>query len=104
MLLICVETPLNVYMLLQSMESMGGITNDFDCPLFIMTSTFRLVPSVCVVTEVSFVHECTSGCKFSRSTPLVTVERESVSQDRLVFEHDYSSNNMYCLNVFCMNQ
>ena len=60
----------------------------FDSPLFIMTSTFRLV------TEVSIVNEFTSGCKFSSSTPLVTVERELISQDRLVFEHDYSSNNV----------
>ena len=101
MLLTCVQTPLNVYCLLQSMESMGGITNDFDCPLFTMTNTFRLVPSSSIATEVSFVH---SYCKFSQSTPLVTVERVSVSLDRILFEHDYRANTMYCLNIYCMNQ
>lgn len=82
---------------------MGGVTNELDCPLYTLPTTFKLVASSLVTCAVSFVHEYSSGCKFENSTPLVSVEREPVSVDRSVFVHDYGCN-LYCLNVYCNNQ
>lgn len=80
--------------LLQLMEPVGGIVNNLDCPLYVLSTSFELVSNTSIAAEVSFVHECDDQCKFvSDSRPLL-VERESVSVDELRFVHDYNSNNL----------
>ena len=89
--------------LVQEMESMAGVVNDIDCPFYSITKTFRLAPAISIDLEVSFVHQCDKNCKFLDSGA-VHIEREDVSLNKLIFEHSYSSNHLYCLNIFCMNQ
>ena len=104
MLVACLETTLSQVCLLQNMELVEGVVNDFDCPLYILSPDFKVVSSTSIAAEVCFVHECHDQCKFVSNHTSVFVERESVSVDKLHFEHDYSVNNLYCLNLFCMNQ
>ena len=85
------------------MEPMAGVTNDFDCPLYLLTRVFEVVSSSAVAAEVSFVHECDETCKFTDTLSCV-VEREEVSLQKLQFVHSYDRNYLYCLNIFCMNQ
>ena len=97
----CLQSEISRMCLLQQMEPMGGIVNNFDCPLYILSSNFKLVSTASIAAEVSFVHECNDRCKFASDLCLRLVE--NISVDKLHFAHDYD-NNMYCLNIFCMNQ
>ena len=58
----------NVYtcVLVQTMKSMAGVLNNLDFPLYNLSSTFKLVPSIAIVAEVSFMHEC--DCKSTKAT------------------------------------
>lgn len=89
--------------LVQEMEPMAGVVNSIDCPLYSVTKTFRLIPAISIDLEVSFVHQCDKKCKFLDSGA-VLIEREDVALNKLTFQHDYTSNLLYCLNIFCMNQ
>ena len=91
------------YCLVQKLEPMAGVINNFDCPLYFLTTTFELRSASAVAAEVSFVHECDDACTFT-DVSCYSIERESVSVDKLQFVHDYDINQLYCLNVFCMNQ
>lgn len=88
------------------MEPMEGIVNEFDCPLYVLSTKFELVASASIAAEVSFVHTCNDKGKFVTNHCPAFVERETVSVDNLHFDHDYSTNNMYmyCLNILLMNQ
>ena len=83
------------------------ITDDFECPLLSLTNTVYLVPanSIRIQVAVSIMHQCTNTCKFTETAVNRTIEREQVNVDNrsLVFKHDWS-NDLYCLNIFCMNQ
>ena len=77
------------------MESMAGVLNNLDCPLYNLSSTFKLVPSIAVAAEVSFVHECDDSCEFSRTDCSLMVERETISTDKLHFKHNYNGITLY---------
>ena len=98
-----VECGNHMMCLVQLMQTMAGVINDLDCPLYSVTDTYKLVPSTAVNKEVSFVHQCDNSCHFVDSRSAV-VEREQVALDRLQFVHDFETNPLYCLNIFCMNQ
>ena len=88
------------------MTALGNpITNDFECPLLTQTDTVLLVPPHWVQSSVSIIHQCTDTCIFTDSGIRRRIEREEVHVHRqnLLYKHDWS-NNLYCLNIFCMNQ
>ena len=90
--------------LYEEMNSFGsGFFNEYDCPLYTLTDTFRCVSSDSICRTVSVLHECTSSCLFKTLDTETQVERETVTSNTLVFEHDYS-NTIYSKNVYCMHQ
>ena len=103
MFLVGVESAQHRMCLVQLMQSMAGVVNNLDCPLYTVTERYSLVPSTAVQVEVSFVHQCDKSCHYVESRSVV-VEREEVALDRLQFAHNFETNPLYCLNVFCMNQ
>ena len=84
-------------------EHQQQVHNDFDCPVFRISYELHVFSSSKVICSVSFVHECTSTCKFTEDTVPLLVEREVVEKSKLIFCHD-KTNRMYCFNNFCMNQ
>ena len=88
------------------MTALGNpITNDFECPLLTLTDTVLLVPPHRVQTSVSIIHQCADTCTFTGAGIRHRIEREEVHVHccNLLYKHDWS-NNLYCLNIFCMNQ
>ena len=83
----------------------SAILNDFDCPLLSLTKTLYFATPKSLVCSVSVVHECSSSCVFRRQrSSATTVEREKVlNESSLVYEHDWS-NEIVCLNMYCMPQ
>ena len=81
------------------------IIDEFDCPLLALTNTVHLVPPNSIHVAVSIMHQCTNTCKFVETAITRRIEREQVDvhNHSLVFKHDWS-NDLYCLNIFCMNQ
>ena len=78
------------------------ITNECDCPLLLLSHEIFTTRALEVLKAVSVVHECGETCRFvDKETPR-NVERENISLSRLEYEHDFSSNLMYCLNIFCI--
>ena len=107
LLLTCVTLDNTTYCILQELELqqvMGFIVhNEQDCPLLTLTKTLCVVPSSAVITHISVIHQCTSTCNITTQPFTIEREREQLSNEKLVHYHDFS-NDMYCLNVFCMNQ
>lgn len=93
--------------LIQVMEDLSVddeiVTNEFDCPLYTLSNNFCCISPEAMLTPVSFVHQCNQTCKFVHKSSSLNIERESVDQSSVCFEHDWS-NDLYCLNVFCINQ
>ena len=90
--------------LYEEMNSFGsGFFNEYDCPLYTVTDTFRCVSSDSICQTVSVLHDCTSSCLCKTLDTETQVERETVTSNTLVFEHDYS-NTIYSKNVYCMHQ
>ena len=81
----------------------SAILNDFDCPLLSLTKTLYFTSPNSLMRSVSIVHECSTSCTFQKSCSNgTTIERELVSNgSSLVYEHDWS-NEIVCLNVYCM--
>ena len=78
------------------------ITNEYDCPLLLMSHIiFTAKPSE-ILKAVSVVHECGETCRFVNKETPRNVERENISLARVEYEHDFSTNFMYCLNIFCI--
>ena len=85
------------------MDSMGdNLLNEYDCPILTMTNLIYCIPSSSVHCSVSVVHECTDSCVFVSDNVCKDVEHEKVSIAQLCYHHDWS-NNMYCLNIYCMS-
>ena len=61
--------------------------NNFDCLLYILSPDFTLTS---VAAEVCCVHVCHDQCTFFSDHCSVSVGRESVSVDKLHFEHYYN--------------
>lgn len=93
-----------ILQLYEPMNSHGiHVLNEYDCPLYFLTSTFLCVQSSCIISSVSFFHECSPSCTFTRTDSYCQIERETVSTHKLVYRHDYN-NSLYFLNIYCMHQ
>ena len=80
------------------------IYNEVDCPLLVLTKDIYFLSPFDLLSPVSVIHECSESCKFVYDDPFRLVERESVKvSNRCVFFHDWN-NDMFCLNVFCMQK
>ena len=82
----------------------GGhqLINEFDCPLLELTEKFEVVPSVDVLKSVSVIHACSGTC-ISTPKKRTLLEREEVEVKTLkTIKHDYT-NNMFFLNLYCIN-
>ena len=77
------------------------VLNEYECPLLTLSTTVVFVHSTAISTAISVMHQCSDTCSFVRTSCFENRERESVSTNKLVFQHDWS-NNLYCLNVYCM--
>ncbi len=89
--------------LIQAFEMMetaqGTIQNEQNCPAL---DFLMVVPSSSIRSRAAMVHECSGDCSFTHATRPRVVEREEVELETgLTFVHDYS-NNLYCLNIYCM--
>ena len=78
------------------------VFNSFDCPLLLRTNIIHLVPAACLKHAVSVVHQCDSRCRWLEKDQPTQVERELISVNTTVFEHNWN-NNKYCFNVHCMS-
>ena len=78
------------------------ITNEYDCPLLMLSNVVFTVKTTEILRDIFVVHECTESCQFVEKAVSQNVEREDVSVCRLEFQHDFDSNIMYCLNIYCM--
>ena len=79
----------------------SAIINDLDCPLLSLTNTLYFTNPNSLVCSVFVVHECSTSCVFQRQGSSYTIKRELVLKDSLGYEHDWS-NEIVCLNVYCM--
>ena len=76
------------------------ITNEYSCPLALLTREFFIVPTLDIIAPVSVVHECTTSCKIIQSDSAIRlIEREEVELNQHVYKHDVS-NELYCINVY----
>ena len=66
----------------------NAVLNEFDCPLLERVEVIR---STNVLVAVSIVHECSSTCTFTEERRFQTIERQTVSQNSLVYHHDFSN-------------
>lgn len=70
-------------------SSLGGPTNEVDCPLFLLSHILFTARATDVLQAVSMVHQCTT-CQFVT----MTVPQNSIA--RLEYKHDYAGNLTYC--------
>ena len=74
----------------------------FDCPLFSLSRTILSVDSTNILAAVSFVHECDEDCTFVERNMQITQEREEADMPKLVFEHNWRFNLLFCYNIYCV--
>ena len=82
----------------------GGIPliNELDCPYIEQSDRYEVVPSTFILGSVSLIHTCGSSCTFTYNQK-TTIEREEVAVKHFrTVKHDYS-NNIYFINLYCMN-
>ena len=80
-----------------------AVHNDLDCPLLILTQNLSFISPTKIECPISVVHECSETCSFHQSTTFTTyIEREAVNTNKVIFKHDWS-NDVFCLNVYCMS-
>ncbi len=85
-------------------QAMGTVMlNEYDCPLLILNKNIFVLPSRTIVTHILVIHQCTNTCEVTKQSWNILHEREQVANHTLVLSHDFS-NDLYCLNIFCMNQ
>ncbi|KAL5500101.1 hypothetical protein EMCRGX_G011604 [Ephydatia muelleri] len=85
-------------------DAQQQLVNSFDCPLLLRTNIIHLVPAACLKHAVSVVHQCDSRCGWMEKDQPTQVERELISVNTTVFEHEHNwNNNKYCFNVYCMS-
>ena len=88
----------------EPLDSFGAqVHNEYDCPIYTLTNTLCCVSSSSIFSSVSFVHECSSSCTFSRTHSDSQIERETVTTHKPLYLHDYQCS-LYSLNVYCMHQ
>lgn len=90
---------------LENMRSPLGepILDESDCPLLCLTRTIFTTLTKNIRRAVSIVHQCTSSCQFVVKGWPRALERETVCSSRMEYEHDFTNNFMYSLNIYCMN-
>eukprot|EP00731_Ephydatia_muelleri_P033943 Em0042g22a len=76
------------------------LLNKFDCPLFSLSRTILSVDSTNILAAVSFVHECDEDCTFVERNMQITQEREETDMPKLVFEHNWRLNVLFCYNIY----
>lgn len=109
LLLVCVAKEDCWCCLVRNMEEIKindqQLTNEYDCPLLTLSPYITAISPHSILTSLSVVHECTNTCTFIESHATRRVEREVIQENRtsLIFNHDWS-NDIYALNIFCMNQ
>lgn len=82
----------------------GGspIFNQQECPLAELTDWYEVIPSSSITGAISVFHECGDSCGIANAKRII-VEREEVTVgSKKTIKHDLS-NNMYCINFYCMN-
>ena len=78
-----------------------GQANSKDCELLSLSRFIKVVPPQSIVKTVSIIHECTDLCTVERTTT-IAAEREDIQTDKYYsITHDFT-NNLYCLNKYCM--
>ena len=77
-------------------------TDEFDCPIIILTNEIASVLPSTIMGPVSIIHSCSASCKIVSKPIYRTIEREKVQQtdDQLAFIHDISDK-LYVLNIYC---
>lgn len=78
------------------------LINEFNCPLLTATTIIMRIASLAVISSISVAHECSTSCTFQQVHNVFPVERENVDIEGLQYVHDWN-NNLFCLNVHCMN-
>ena len=76
-----------------------------DCPLYVRSQELVSVPSSSLICDVSFIHKCGSGCKFTSTGRKRSAEREIGrvdSENAVTFTHD-TANQVFYYNSFCLN-
>jgi len=63
------------------------VLNDRECPLLFQLDILLLVPSTCIISAVSIVHECSSDCKFIPSTTTSKVLEREIFSCLVVYSH-----------------
>lgn len=64
------------------------LLNPFFCPLYTLSIYLRVTPLTDVFHSVSTMHECIITSQLSSREANATMERESVKETRLVYDHD----------------
>lgn len=89
---------------LQPQKDIGGmpITSEFNCPLLLLTSNVYAIPTTSIISPVSVIHMCDYTCSFAFESVSRSVERQTVTSNKLTYRHNLD-NNLYCLNIFCIS-
>ena len=71
---------------------MVTLTNEFECPLLMLTKSVVPISPELIFEAVSIVHECGETCKFTDETTR-TVQRETIveNKQRLSYKHDFNN-------------
>lgn len=74
----------------------------FGCPIVSLTNEIFIVKPINIIRPVSIVHLCSGLCKIRKCRKVQNFEREQVElyEEQVVFELN-TSNNLYCINIFC---
>lgn len=78
------------------------INNEFDCPLYYLTTTVMCMSPGQIKRSVSVLHQCDTTCHYIDKSLTRTIECEEIpdTSKKLLYVHNYL-NNIYFLNVFC---
>ena len=89
---------------LQITPSGQKLTDEYECPLVMLTNTIIAVSPLLIIGPVSIVHACNISCSIVHSSSTtISCEREAVEQQNTTtctFKHD-TSNNLFCVNIYC---
>ena len=67
------------------------ITNEYDCPLLLLSHSIFMAKTSVLLKAVSIVHECTESYKFGNNEIPHSVGRKQIcSTSRLELEHNFS--------------
>lgn len=78
------------------------VLNEKDGPLMVKTKNFLCIESSKVISPVSIVHQCDSNCSLKRIRKSRVMEREHSEVNTLTVCHNFKTNDLYALNIYCM--